>query len=282
MVRQKGCREETGHDCGVIASVAVATLLLPAAMALAQIPKAKAKFARPDVTKGVPLDALSKVDPERLTKVPPLKGLREEQLGRTLEAARLNLGAVDRAYDANYPEGEVSGQSLDAGLTVLRWEKVDVTLSRGPEPGAAAAVTEQPTAVPTIEQPVAVPTIEQPAAVPTGVAPPEEAPVKPAVTKKVPRFPQPGVSWEVIAAVLAAVVLVGEGYRRLARRLKRQKDKKHKATPEPDIRAVTHDDKLRLTGEPARGAGVGLVVRLDNEGRQSVRLHESQERGGKE
>lgn len=75
---------------------------------------------------------LSNVDPRRLTKVPDLKGHRQEELPAMLERSFLRLGAVASAF-SNDPEGVVTAQDPVAGEPVFRGRSVDVTLSRGPD-----------------------------------------------------------------------------------------------------------------------------------------------------
>lgn len=78
-------------------------------------------------------------------EVPTLVGLTEARATEALTNLGLEKGRVTSEYSTAYPEGQVTYQSNVAGQTVAPGTKVDITISRGPEP------TPTPTPIPTPE-----------------------------------------------------------------------------------------------------------------------------------
>jgi serine/threonine-protein kinase len=71
--------------------------------------------------------------PERYD-VPKLKGLTVEEAQVALAAANLALGETTQAYDDKVKKDDVISSSPKAGTSVKRDTKVDVKVSKGPEP----------------------------------------------------------------------------------------------------------------------------------------------------
>jgi serine/threonine-protein kinase len=73
--------------------------------------------------------------------VPVVTQMSLAQAGRNLEAAGLEAGAVQEAYDEEVPAGYVAGTLPAAGARVVRGTAIDIVLSLGPEtqaPGGPA------------------------------------------------------------------------------------------------------------------------------------------------
>lgn len=69
----------------------------------------------------------------RDTVVPPLAGLTRAAAEAALEAARLLLGTVTYAYDAEVPERQIISQTPPAGTVLLPGMAVDIVVSLGAE-----------------------------------------------------------------------------------------------------------------------------------------------------
>lgn len=82
-----------------------------------------------------------------------------------------------------------------------------------------------------------------------------------------------GAGLWVIVPILVAAALLGEGYRRLAKRRNRERDQTHHAMPGIEIHAVPDEGKQRLGRIPSAVSSLAFVVHPDNDGRQSVRQH---------
>jgi serine/threonine-protein kinase len=78
--------------------------------------------------------------------VPRLTGRTESAARQALEQARLAVGDVRRAYDADVPDGEVISASVDAGVRVRRGTAVDLVVSRGPRPLPITSYVGKPAA----------------------------------------------------------------------------------------------------------------------------------------
>lgn len=65
--------------------------------------------------------------------VPDLRGLTKKQAEKELKKAGLELGEVTEEYSDEVPEGQVIRQSTSANTTVQSGNKVDITISKGPE-----------------------------------------------------------------------------------------------------------------------------------------------------
>jgi serine/threonine-protein kinase len=71
--------------------------------------------------------------PERYD-VPKLKGLTVEEATVALRAANLELGAQTKSYDDKVKKGDIVSSSPKAGESVKPATRVDVVVSKGPEP----------------------------------------------------------------------------------------------------------------------------------------------------
>jgi serine/threonine-protein kinase len=76
--------------------------------------------------------------------VPRVTGRTESTARQALEQARLAVGEVRRAYDADVPKGEVISASVDPGVRVRRGTAVDLVVSRGPRPLPVASYVGKP------------------------------------------------------------------------------------------------------------------------------------------
>lgn len=88
-------------------------------------------------------------DQASMVTVPDLLGLTEENARKELEKYGLTLGKTTLASSDKYAEGLVSFQSTTPGLKVNVGEKIDVSISTGPDTSVPPTAT--PTPEPTVE-----------------------------------------------------------------------------------------------------------------------------------
>jgi serine/threonine-protein kinase len=82
-------------------------------------------------------------------ELPSVLGMTEEEAKKRLADLKLELVVDDRMYSSEYEEGLIASQDRPEGSAVKEGFKLNVNLSRGPEPNAAADATpdrEQPDA----------------------------------------------------------------------------------------------------------------------------------------
>ena len=77
---------------------------------------------------------VSKGKEEKDVEIPSLLGLTKSEAKEALSAVGLKLGSTSKAYSSSYGEGEICMQSPAAGNEVKEGTKINITVSRGPEP----------------------------------------------------------------------------------------------------------------------------------------------------
>lgn len=77
---------------------------------------------------------VSKGKEVKVASVPNLKGKTVTEAESTLKEAKLALGNVSQEYSDTVPEGQVIRQAIAEGTEVKEETKIDITISKGPEP----------------------------------------------------------------------------------------------------------------------------------------------------
>lgn len=88
---------------------------------------------------------VSKGKEDTSVAVPDLTDMNKGEAKQALEALGLKLGKVSSDYNADYAEGIIFAQDVDAKTKVDKGTKINVTISRGPEPTVAPTATPEPT-----------------------------------------------------------------------------------------------------------------------------------------
>ncbi len=99
--------------------------------------------------------------------VPPIIGQTQDQAERSLNAAGLALGNINRSF-SDQPEGTVIATTPQVGVQVDKGSPVDLVLSQGPQPTPTPSPTPTPTPTP-------APTPTPPPATPTPPSSPTPA-----------------------------------------------------------------------------------------------------------
>lgn len=84
---------------------------------------------------------VSKGKEDKTVAVPDLTDMNKGEAKQALEALGLKLGKVTSDFNADYAEGIIFAQDVDAKTKVEKGTKINVTVSRGPEP-TVAPITE--------------------------------------------------------------------------------------------------------------------------------------------
>ena len=74
--------------------------------------------------------------------VPYLLNLSKDDAVQQIESAGFEVGKVDEAFDDSVPEGNVCDQSPSANSQADKGSKIDIVLSRGPEPAEKVTVPD--------------------------------------------------------------------------------------------------------------------------------------------
>ncbi len=100
------------------------------------------------VDEGSTLIAFVSIGPEEVS-VPRLRGQTLDQATATLQGAELAVGAVEREFDPEVPDGSVIRSNPAEGETAAPGDQVDLVISRGPTPSPSPSPTPTPTPTPT-------------------------------------------------------------------------------------------------------------------------------------
>ena len=86
---------------------------------------------------------------QRTTVVPDVVGLTQEEAINRIVSSGFTQGEVKPGFSNDYPEGTIFDQNPDAGNAARKGSKIDLVVSKGPEPAQAVTVPDLTNMTPT-------------------------------------------------------------------------------------------------------------------------------------